>query len=56
MEKKFQFPIKRQTIANLLVASFIIMTTIGAYIFAPPLGLITLGVTSGMVGYLLGMD
>lgn len=32
------------------------MTTIGAFIFAPPLGFITFGVTSGIVGYILGME
>jgi LytS/YehU family sensor histidine kinase len=46
----------RPTVANLLIASFIIMTTIGGFLFAPPVGFIVCGVTSGLVGYLLGMD
>jgi LytS/YehU family sensor histidine kinase len=47
---------KRPTVANLLIASFIIMTTVGGFLFAPPIGFIVCGVTSGLVGYLLGMD
>lgn len=51
-----KFRLKRRAVANLLIASFIIMTTIGGFIFAPPVGFVVLGMTSGLVGYLLGME
>jgi len=48
--------LRRPTVANLLIASFIIMTTVGGYLIAPPIGFIVCGVTCGLVGYLLGME
>lgn len=46
----------RPRTANLLMASFIIMNTIGAFMFSPALGFIVAGVTSGALGLLLGQD
>lgn len=48
--------LKRQAVANSLIASFIIMTSIGGFIIAPPIGFVVFGVTCGLVGYLLGME
>lgn len=46
----------RRTFANILMLTFIGCTTIGAFLIYPPAGWITLGVTSGVVGYILGAD
>lgn len=46
----------RSTIANTLMASFILFTGIGTFLINPIVGFITLGVVCGAVGYLLGME
>jgi len=46
----------RSRAANLLIASFIIMTTIGAFIFSIPAGFVVAGVCCGVVGYILGLE
>lgn len=46
----------RRVVANLLMVMFVVGTTTGAFTIYPPAGWITLGVTSGIVGYLLGAD
>lgn len=46
----------RRLVANLLMLTFIGGTTAGAFLIYPPAGWVTLGVTSGIVGYLLGAD
>jgi hypothetical protein len=48
--------VSRASLANVLIASFIIMTSIGGFLLAPPIGFIVCGVCSGVVGYLLGME
>lgn len=48
--------LSRQSVANLLVFSFILFTAIGTFLFNPALGFIVFGVTSGVVGYLLGLE
>lgn len=57
---KFKFWLKsktnRNTFANLLMVSFIIFTSIGAGLIFPPAGLITAGVTCGILGFLLGSE
>lgn len=46
----------RARTANVLMGSFIIMTTIGAFIFSIPAGFVVAGVCCGAVGLLLGLD
>lgn len=46
----------RQNSAYLLMIVFVICTSVGAFRIYPPAGWITLGVTSGFVGYLLGSE
>jgi hypothetical protein len=66
-EKKFQKMTKaigvfaskmtqRNTIANILIASFILFVSIGTFLISPPAGFITFGVACGAVGILLGME
>lgn len=55
--RQFLFRAKsRSSIANLLVFSFILFTGIGTFLINPAVGFITVGVTCGAVGYLLGME
>ncbi|MBM4224071.1 MAG: hypothetical protein FJ167_04605 [Gammaproteobacteria bacterium] len=57
---KFQIALQkmatRQSVANLLMSSFILFTAIGTFLINPPLGFIVFGVTAGAVGYLLGKE
>ena len=46
----------RQSVANILMSSFILFTAIGTFLINPAIGLIVLGVTAGAVGYLLGLE
>lgn len=46
----------RAAAANLLMASFIIMTSIGAFFIDTSVGFITLGVSCGLLGLLLGLE
>ncbi len=46
----------RPRAANLMIASFIIMTTIGASIISIPVGFIIAGISCGVVGVLLGLE
>lgn len=46
----------RRIVAYILMAVFIVGTTIGASMLLPAAGWITLGVTAAIVGYLLGAD
>jgi hypothetical protein len=46
----------RRTFANLLMASFIIFTSIGAGLIFPPAGLVVAGITCGLFGFLLGLE
>lgn len=48
--------ITRTSAANMLMASFIIMTSIGAFYIDISVGFITLGVASGILGFLLGLE
>ena len=48
--------ITRTSTANMLMASFIIMTTTGAFLFNPATGFVVAGLTCGALGLLLGMD
>jgi predicted Kef-type K+ transport protein len=54
--KKIQNWFTRGRTANLLMASFIIMTTIGAFHISPAVGFITSGVSCGALGFLLGLE
>jgi len=47
---------KRQTVANLLMSSFILFTAVGTFLINPALGFIVFGLTAGAVGYLLGKE
>jgi len=42
--------------ANLLMLSFILLTSAGAALLLPAAGFITAGVACGVFGYLLGSD
>lgn len=42
--------------AYVMMAAFIIATSVGVAMIYPPAGLITLGLTCGFVGYLLGAE
>jgi hypothetical protein len=55
MKKVLQWFTRRRT-ANMLMVSFIIMTTIGAFYISLPVGFITAGVCSGALGFLLGLE
>jgi len=46
----------RNTVTNLLMASFILCTAIGAGLIFPPAGLIVAGITCGILGILLGLE
>jgi hypothetical protein len=47
----------RRTFANILMTSFILCTSIGAALLqGPALGLIVAGVSSGIFGFLLGLE
>ena len=54
--KKIQNWFTRDRAANMLMASFIIMTTIGAFNISVPAGFITAGISCGALGLLLGLD
>lgn len=54
---KFRPPrIGRAVTANILISSFIIMTSVGAFYIDVSAGFITLGATSGLIGFILGME
>jgi hypothetical protein len=54
---KFKLPrIGRAVTANILMGSFIIMTSVGAFCIDVSAGFITLGVASGLIGFILGME
>ena len=46
----------RANAAHTLMISFVICTSAGIAFIVPPLGLISLGVCSGLYGFLLGRD
>jgi hypothetical protein len=46
----------RRTSANILMLCFIICTSIGAGMIFPPAGWVVAGVTSGLFGFLLGLE
>jgi len=46
----------RPTIANLLMLSFILFSTIGAFLIYIPAGFITAGICCGLLGLLLGLE
>lgn len=46
----------RTAAANLMMLSFIIMTSVGAALITPAAGFITAGVCCGIFGYLLGSE
>jgi hypothetical protein len=56
MHKIKVFLSNRSNLANILMASFVILTAVGAGIIFPPAGLIIAGVCCGLVGLLLGLE
>lgn len=46
----------RQKVAYALMGSLVVFTSVGVGLIHMPAGLITLGITSGVYGYLLGAD
>jgi hypothetical protein len=51
-----EFIIQRSLVAHLLMVLFIVLTSIGAGLIAPPVGLIVAGANCGLYGYLLGSE
>ena len=54
--KKFFAKFNMATFAYLLMASFIILSSIGAALVYAPAGFMTAGITCGLFGYLLGRE
>lgn len=48
--------ISRTNVAHSLMVSFVIFTSVGISMIALPVGFISLGVCSGLYGFLLGRD
>lgn len=46
----------RSVTANIMMLSFIIMTSVGAALLLPAAGFITAGICCGIFGYLLGSE
>ena len=46
----------RSSYAHLLMVLFIVLTSVGAGLLLPPVGLIVAGVNCGIYGYLLGSE
>ncbi len=53
---KFKGKPWRTMAADTLMITFIVLTSIGAYMIAPPVGLITGGACCGLYGFLLGSE
>ena len=53
---KLQSLMERGILANCLMVSFIILTSTGAAMVYPPLGLIVGGLACGIFGFLLGLE
>jgi len=47
---------RRASMANVLMLSFIIFTSVGAALISPEIGFIVAGVTCGLFGFLLGLE
>lgn len=56
MNKFRVFLTDRSNVANILMASFVLLTAVGAGLIFPPAGLIVAGVSCGIVGFLLGLE
>jgi hypothetical protein len=56
MNKIKAFLGKRTNVANILMSSFVILTSVGAGVIFFPAGLIVAGVNCGVVGLLLGLE
>lgn len=54
-QKAFSW-LQRDSLANVLMVSFIILTGIGAGMVYMPLGLIVGGLACGIFGFLLGLE
>lgn len=58
--KKFLLKFKgkqwRTVAADTFMLTFIVLTSIGAYMISPPAGLITGGACCGLYGFLLGSE
>jgi len=54
--RKMQNIQNRETTANLLMAMFIILCTIGAFLIYIPAGFIVAGACCGFLGLLLGLE
>ena len=52
----FKSKLNRATFANLLMFSFILLTSIGTALIFLPAGLIVAGIACGVFGYLLGSE
>lgn len=49
-------PDYRRVLANVLLAVFVLSTTVGFFLLVPWAGFVALGVTSGIAAFLLGSD
>ena len=53
---RMRIVLQREILANWLMVSFIILTSVGAAMVYPPLGLIVGGLACGVFGFLLGLE
>lgn len=53
---RIRIVLQREILANWLMVSFIILTSVGAAMVYPPLGLIVGGLACGVFGFLLGLE
>jgi hypothetical protein len=53
---RMQTVFQREILANGLMVSFVILTSAGAAMVYPPLGLIVGGLACGVLGFLLGLE
>jgi hypothetical protein len=51
----FRMP-NRSTSAYIMMFSFIMFTTVGGFLIAPPVGFLVAGISCGIFGYILGAE
>lgn len=56
IQTRLRIVFQREILANWLMVSFIILTSVGAAMVYPPLGLIVGGLACGVFGFLLGLE
>jgi hypothetical protein len=51
-----EFILQRSLFAHFLMVLFVVLTSVGAGLISPPVGLIVAGANCGIYGYLLGSE